>query len=111
MLSTSVRVTSRLFSQLRVSRGLGSVPATFYDESEDNPLGFQSNNDLLHRSSNGVRVFDLLEINGVPALRRLYNMLLKECTVSKRVSQGRIVHGHVAKSLFPMRGCYEQHAA
>ncbi|CDY69563.1 BnaCnng64210D [Brassica napus] len=97
MLSTSVSVTSRLLS-LKIYRGLGSIPAPLYDSIIE-PLGLPSN-DNLHRSRNGVRVFDLLEGNGITALRRLYNMLLKECTVSKRVDQGKIVHAHVAKSLF-----------
>ncbi|XP_009108749.1 pentatricopeptide repeat-containing protein At3g24000, mitochondrial [Brassica rapa] len=98
MLSTSVSVTSRLLS-LKIYRGLGSIPAPLYYDSIIEPLGFPSN-DNLHRSSNGVRVFDLLEGNGATALRCLYNMLLKECTVSKRVDQGKTVHAHVAKSLF-----------
>ncbi|KAL1215793.1 Pentatricopeptide repeat-containing protein [Cardamine amara subsp. amara] len=55
---------------------------------------------LLRRSCNGVSVFDILQGSDIPALRRFYNMLLKECTVSKRLTEGRIVHGYVAKSLF-----------
>ncbi|ESQ53725.1 hypothetical protein EUTSA_v10027054mg [Eutrema salsugineum] len=96
MLSSSLRFPSRLLSQLKLHRALGSVPAPAYNDFEDEPLEFPSND-----RSNGVRVNDHdVEGNGNPAVRRIYNIFLKECAVSKRLAQGRIVHGQVTKSLF-----------
>ncbi|CAA7019940.1 unnamed protein product [Microthlaspi erraticum] len=92
MLSNPLRFSSRLLSQFKVSQGLCSVPA---------PVVYEDSDDLLFgRSSSGFSVFDLLESNDIPAVRRLYNTLLKECAVSKRLAQGKIIHGHVTKSLF-----------
>ncbi|CAN8276237.1 unnamed protein product [Cochlearia groenlandica] len=95
MLSNSLRLSSRLLSHLKFSRRLCSVPLLVHEDSKEEPLSFISNDLLLLRSSN-----NLLEGNDVYSVRRFYNILLKECTVSKLISQGKIVHAHVVKSLF-----------
>ncbi|XP_010521079.1 PREDICTED: pentatricopeptide repeat-containing protein At3g24000, mitochondrial [Tarenaya hassleriana] len=105
MSSTTTSVflkSSRLkFSRL-LSRPLSSSACEARDD-EFASLVIQSK-DLLRRSqqtsaknSTGLHVLDIL---GDRVDRSLYHLLLKKCTDSKRISEGRIVHAHILISVY-----------
>ncbi|CAH2076918.1 unnamed protein product, partial [Thlaspi arvense] len=107
MLSNSLRFPSRRLSQLKVSRGLSSVPAPVYDDSEDEPLGFPPN-DLRRSSSDGLCVNDLLDGNGVPAMLRhgfspneyTLSSVVKAAAAETRGCCGHQLHGFALKCGF-----------
>lgn len=51
-------------------------------------------------SKTGLYVLDLIDSGSIEADRTLYNKLLKRCTRSGKLDQGRLVHSHILGSKF-----------
>ncbi|KAJ0017986.1 hypothetical protein Pint_09641 [Pistacia integerrima] len=51
-------------------------------------------------SGTGLHVLDLVNRGSMEPDRSLYNTLLKRCTHLKKLKEGRIVHAHIAVSVF-----------